>query len=172
MTTAPHNITGLYNTAGRIRTYSGFYIDPLNPNPDAIQIRDIAHALTNQCRFAGHTHRRFSVAQHSIMVADAVPEEHKLAALLHDASEAYLLDIPTPVKAALSGYMEAEDRLMKVIADKFGFKWPLHISIKEADKKALEWEWHNCVVNDNIETWDSKSTEDLFMWRFHEYCGR
>lgn len=171
MTSTPHNTRGLYNTEGRIRTYSGFYIDPLNPNPDAINIQDIAHALTNQCRFAGHTQRRFSVAQHSIMVADSVPDKHKLAALLHDASEAYLLDIPTPVKAQLSGYMEAEERLMQVIAKKFGFTYPLHMSIKEADKNALEWEWHNCVVNDNIETWDRKSTEELFLWRFREYSA-
>ena len=172
MTSTPHNTRGLYNTEGRIRTYSGFYIDPLNPDPGAIDIRDIAHALTNQCRFAGHTQRRFSVAQHSIMVADSVPQEHKLAALLHDASEAYLLDIPTPVKAQLSGYMEAEDRLMQVIAKKFGFAYPLHMSIKAADKNALEWEWHNCVVNDNIETWDRKSTEELFLWRFREYSAQ
>lgn len=169
MTSTPHNINGLYRTDGRIRTHRGFYINPFNPDPGAICIEDIAHALTNQCRFAGHTHRRFSVAQHSIMVADSVPTEHKLAALLHDASEAYLLDIPTPVKSQLPGYAEAEDRLMSLIAAKFGFNWPLHQAVKEADRNALEWEWHNAVVNDNIETWDRKSTEELFIWRFREF---
>ncbi len=169
MTTTPHNLDGLYRSDSKIRTFSGRYINPFNPNPNDIDIVDIAHALTNQCRFAGHTQRRLSIAQHSIMVADSVPARHKLAALMHDASEAYLLDIPTPVKDNLPGYREAENQLMTVIAQKFGFQWPMHDCIKEADRNALEWEWHNAVVNDNIETWDRQATEQLFLWRFKEF---
>lgn len=168
--TTPHN-NELYRTDGKIRTFSGRCIDPFNPNPDDICIEDIAHSLANQCRFGGHTQRRFSIAQHSIMVADRLPKEHRLAGLLHDASEAYLLDIPTPVKNKLPGYAQAEHWLMRIIAKKFGFQWPLHILVKDEDRYALEWEWYNAVIMDNTETWDRKATEELFLWRFHEYSA-
>lgn len=131
-----------------LHTYTGKYIDVFNPNPDDICIDDIAHSLAYQCRFAGHIHTHFSVAQHSVLVADFVSEEHKLQAILHDASEAYLVDIPRPIKALLPQYLEVEDRLMRVIADKFGFEYPLCDEVKEADDHSLQWEWTDLVLTD------------------------
>lgn len=128
-------------TEGHIRTFSGIYIDPLNPKPELINIEDIAHALSMQCRFGGHLPRFYSVAQHSVMVADLVDPENKLAALLHDASEAYLLDIPRPVKSRLTNYKKIQRGLMRVIAKKFGFKYPLHQSVHDTDEAMLRWEW-------------------------------
>jgi len=133
-------------TPDKIRTFTGKYIDPLNPDPALICIEDIAHALSMLPRFGGHTQRFYSVAQHSIACCSWAPDEHKLAALLHDASEAYLLDIPSPVKKRIPGYAEAEDRLMAVIAAKFGFEWPLHEDIKAIDEMALYVEWDNVVL--------------------------
>jgi len=141
------NTTGLYNTDGKIRTYSGRFIDPFNPEPSDIRIEDIAHALSLQCRFAGHTKRHYSVAQHCLTVVGLVPKWDKLAALMHDASEAYLLDVPTPIKHRIPGYVEAENKLMKVIAERFGFAWPMPNSVKIADKYMLEWEWNAAVLN-------------------------
>jgi len=121
------------------------------PTLDMICIDDIAHSLSHQCRFGGHLPTFFSVAQHSVMTSKRVPQEHKLAALLHDASEAYLMDIPRPIKAHLTNYKELEDRLMELIALKFGFEYPLHPIVKKADEFMLRWEWHSLMLRDD--TW-------------------
>jgi hypothetical protein len=88
---------------GAIQTVSGRWVDPLAPDPAAIDIGDIAQALANQCRFGGHSRRFYSVAQHSAIVSDVCEERgaragEALAALLHDAGEAYLVDLPHPIK--------------------------------------------------------------------------
>ena len=79
-------------------TYTGKEFYPLDPNPADIDIKDIAHALSNCCRFAGHIKSFYSVAQHSVIVSELCEPENALAGLLHDASEAYLSDIARPVK--------------------------------------------------------------------------
>src|ERR1019366_9954250 len=82
---------------GAIRTYSGVRFKPLDPDP-AVGISDIAHALANQCRFGGHSSAFYSVAQHSVRVSEICAAEDALWGLLHDASEAYLVDVPAPLK--------------------------------------------------------------------------
>lgn len=130
-----------------IRTFTGKYVNPLNPDPDTICIEDIAHALSQICRFGGHLPYFYSVADHSLAVSYCLPDEHALAGLLHDASEAYLCDIPSPVKRMIPGYAEAEDRLMKVIAAKFGFPWPVPEMVKVMDRERLETEWKNIMID-------------------------
>lgn len=147
MNTTTDQQAGLY-TPGKIRTYTGRFVDPFDMKPDDIDIMDIAHSLAHQCRFGGHTKRFHSIARHSINVTMEVDAPHKLAALLHDASEAYLLDIPTPIKKQLPGYSEAEDRLMHAVAAKFGFAWPMPEAVKSADRLMLEIEWHKAVIHD------------------------
>jgi len=132
----------------KIRTFTGKYINPLNPDPEMICIEDIAHALSMQCRFGGHTSRFYSVAEHSIEVANALPNKLKLAGLLHDAAEAYLLDIPKPVKAQIPGYSIFEKQLLKVILNKFGIALPLAEWINLVDRQQLEKEWNAWVVED------------------------
>lgn len=136
----------LYNEDPVIRTVTGKWFNAFDPHPDQICIEDIAHALSNQCRFGGHLPKFFSVAQHCILTADIVAPEHRLAALLHDASEAYLLDIPRPVKRKLSNYAEIEDKIMRVIADKYKFQWPLHNDVKKADEIMLQREWSEIML--------------------------
>lgn len=153
-------------TPGKIRLHSGRYMDPFDPKPEDICIEDIAHGLSHQCRFGGHTQNFLSVAQHSIGVALLVSAEHKLAGLLHDASEAYLGDIPTPIKKRLPEYMEAEDRLMRIIADKFGFQYPLHQAVKEADRQALELEWKKCVLV-SFESYKIHHRKEIFLKYFN-----
>ena len=132
-------------TSDCIRTVSGIYINVFDPTPEMICIEDIAHALSFQCRFGGHLPEFYSVAQHSANCCALVEPEHKLAALLHDASEAYLLDIPRPIKNRLGNYKLIENELMCVIADKYGFQWPLHEKVKEVDKRMLQIEW-DCLM--------------------------
>lgn len=123
-----------------IETYTGKQLYFLNPKEDQIDIEDIANALANECRFGGHTRSFYSVAEHSILVATLCKKENQLAGLLHDASEAYLRDIASPIKQYLSNYKELEHTLMVVIASKFGFSWPLDQEIKVADTMALKCE--------------------------------
>lgn len=118
-----------------LETQSGTLIDIADPQPDQIYIRDIAHALSMQCRFGGHTKHHYSVAQHSVNVSYLVPKEHALQALLHDATEAYLVDIPTPIKRLLRDYKPLEERLWSCIAAKYGVPKELHASVKEADSR-------------------------------------
>lgn len=102
-----------------IITKSGRIIDPQDPRPEDIHIGDIAHSLSHLCRFAGHTCRFYSVAEHSVRVSFEVDARAALHALLHDASEAYLVDIPTPLKALLPEYRTLERRLQAVIYSAF-----------------------------------------------------
>ena len=133
-----------------IRTNSGLYINTFNPTPDMISIEDIAHGLARQPRFAGHLERHYSVAQHSIHCYELALPENKLVALLHDASEAYMLDMPTPIKARLPEYVEIEHNLMSVIANKFGFVYPYnHPEIKEIDNYMVHLEWDKLMEKDD-----------------------
>lgn len=124
-----------------IKTFTGQCFDLLAMDPETIVIEDIARALSMNCRWGGHTKHFYSIAMHSIHVCDLVTEDNKLAALMHDASEAYLLDIPKPFKNLLPDYMAYEDRLMRVIAEKYGFEYPINPDVKFADKKAADFEW-------------------------------
>ena len=146
-----------------IRTFSGQYVNVFDPDPDTILIEDIAHALSHQCRFGGHLPMYYSVAQHSVLCAVSAPSEHALAALLHDASEAYMLDIPSPIKNRLPEYKKLEDNLMQVIAKKFGFQYPLHEEVKKADKMLLEWEWDRFVLKNNMIPWPSVVAKPNFL---------
>ena len=107
-----------------IMTNSHIMIDPLNPDPELIQITDIAHALSLTCRGNGHVKNFFSVGQHCINAAkEAAARGYSkriiLASLLHDASEAYMSDVPRPLKRLLPEYVTAEDRFLDLIYEKF-----------------------------------------------------
>ena len=159
-------------TPNCIRTFTGIYMNVFEPTFEMICIEDIAHALSNQCRFGGHLPYYYSVAQHSIVMSDKMHESHKLAALLHDASEAYLLDIPRPIKQRLTNYKEIEDKLMALIAEKFGFKYPLHEKVKEVDEYMLQWEWSTLMLGRKIFPeikclWPGDA-EELFLTTFDE----
>ena len=135
-----------------IRTFTGQEIDPLNPAPEQINIVDIAHALSFIPRFNGHSQRFFSVAEHSLHCYEEARKafpgdfELQLTALMHDASVAYLLDVPTPVKQRMNGYVLAESRLMIMIAEKFDFEFPLNGIITSIDRFCLRLEFQSYMV--------------------------
>ena len=107
---------------GWIVTFTGRRFYPLAPRIEDLNIEDIAHALSNICRFTGHCRQFYSVAQHSLLASQYAPDWLKLSMLLHDASEAYLCDVSRPVKHApgMAAYRAAEQRLQNLIGQRFG----------------------------------------------------
>ena len=127
-----------------LQTFSKGRFYPERPEITKIEIVDIALGLSNMCRFAGQIHSFYSVAQHSVFVANAVKELggdriQQFAGLMHDASEAYMVDIPTPMKVLLPQYKELEGFLMGKINEHFGVSTDSETTslIKAADKIAL-----------------------------------
>lgn len=164
-----------------IRTYSGGKFDFANPNPDDIHIRDIAHALSHTARFSGHTFLPYSVAQHSVLVSKSLTSDYQLAGLLHDATEAYMCDIPRTLKQMLPDYQAIEARVGEVIAAKFGFEWPLPSWVKHADNVTLRWEmrdllpesqewqtWNHELPRERVTPWRPKVAEIEFMFQFNK----
>lgn len=109
---------------GTITTYMGHRFDPVNPQMETLDIRDIAHALSLTCRGNGHVKQFFSVGQHCIMCArEASARGYSkrviLACLLHDASEAYMSDVPRPFKEMLHEYVALEEKLIDLVYTRF-----------------------------------------------------
>ena len=119
-----------------LQTFTGRQVAPLRPVAADIVIEDIAHALSLLCRFGGHVRTFYSVAQHAVLASRIVPEADALWALLHDASEAYLVDLPTPVKrlAACDGYRLVEAQLQRTIYQAFGLAGNEPESVGVADR--------------------------------------
>jgi hypothetical protein len=120
-----------------MQTVTGLAIDLVNFSETDVRLADISHALSMINRFTGHTKYPYSVAQHSVLVSRLVDERFALWGLLHDASEAYLNDLSTPLKSLCGEYMALEDHYMRTIAKKFGLKWPMPHEVKEADLRVL-----------------------------------
>ena len=98
-----------------ILTRSGRHLDFQNPDPAEIAIEDIAVALSRECRFSGQTRESYSVAQHSVRTSRSVPEAFALEAILYDATEAWLRDLPQPMKRLLPEYSQIERTIDRVI---------------------------------------------------------
>lgn len=155
-----------------IRTYTGIYVNVFDPKPEMFAIEDIAHALSMQPRFGGHLPYFYSVAQHCCQCCYLTMDEHKYNGLMHDASEAYLMDIPSPIKQHLANYKEIEHRLMTVLADVFKFQYPLPEGVKDTDKLMLELEWCNIMIPDGterIDCWDQYRAKENFLTAYKLY---
>jgi hypothetical protein len=170
-----------------IHTNAGM-LDVLAPDPDKIRIEDIAHALSFLCRFNGHVRFHYSVAQHSILVAELAAArrggELALGALLHDAAEAYLGDMISPLKALLPDFKRIESVVAKAIAKKFGFAHPEPQAIKDADLAVLAAEREQVIAPTDKTAWrelppapegllirpmTSEAARALFLERFRLY---
>jgi hypothetical protein len=166
---------------GWIQTYTGDRIYPLDPKPEEINIEDIAHSLSLQCRYNGHCERFYSVAEHSLLLSYLVEPEYALDALMHDASEAYLADIPRPIKPYLQGYYEHEASLMAKISEVFHFSWPMPDQVKEYDTRILnderiqnmsegkyEWDDYGEPLGVSLLFLSPNGAEKAFLERFFE----
>jgi 5'-deoxynucleotidase YfbR-like HD superfamily hydrolase len=168
-----------------IATASGNYFDLLKPADSVILIEDIAHALSNICRFTGQTYF-YSVAQHSVLVSMIVPPEHALAGLLHDAAEAYIGDVSSPLKALLPDYRAIEARIEEAVLARFDVPTPLPPCVKHADLVALatekrdlwedlpgQWDCLNGIdpLPYRIGTVPPSISYEMFMKRFLQITG-
>ncbi|RCV86950.1 phosphohydrolase [Billgrantia montanilacus] len=120
-----------------ILTASGMTLPLTYPSWRLIDDRDIAQALSRICRFGGHSRQFYSVAQHCVLASHLVPPEDALAALLHDAPEAYIGDMISPLKAMLPAYQAVEQRIWSAIAQRFDVDPVMPASVKQVDLQLL-----------------------------------
>lgn len=173
---------------GWIQTYSGLRFYPTRPDWQQVNIEDIARALSRECRFGGHCIQFLSVAEHCVHAARAVPERMGLYALMHDAAEAYLKDIPRPLKSEFGDYRTFENNLMIAIAYQFSFIWPfppdIAAEVWRVDNALLSTEreqnmvvrpegpeeWGNIepALDIKLEYWDHERAFHEFMGEFHK----
>lgn len=160
---------------------SGSYFDLLNPEGSSFTIEDIAHSLAHLCRFTGHTKRFYSVAEHSWWCSLIVPRQDALAALLHDAAEAFVGDVSRPLKMLLPEYRRIEDRILRAVLERFLLSPVLPASVKAADRRMLRSEQVDAM--DSTEDWPGLESQVSrvrlcffspeqarlkFLGRFHE----
>ena len=122
-----------------IQTFTNRQFFPIAPRAGDVDILDIAHALSMQCRFSGHVLRFYSVAEHSVHVSRHCPPEWRLWGLLDDAAEAYLVDVPRPIKPFLPQFREIDERITRAVAERFGLEpiFPMPDAVKEIDNRIL-----------------------------------
>lgn len=161
-----------------MQTFTGRQFWPMDPRADEVHIEDIAHALSMQCRYAGHSLRFYSVAEHCVHLARYVSEPNRLWALLHDASEAYLVDVPRPVKPFLLGYKEAEARVMAAVCDRFDLSHEMPAEVHKADGRIIaderanmapcvaEWHATGGPLGVALRYWTPEKAEAEFLWEF------
>lgn len=141
------------------QTVSGRLVDIAAMRPSDVDLQDIAWSLSRQLRYLGHSLRPVSVAEHSLLVAQVVAATHphlRLQALLHDASEAYVGDLPQPVKRLLPDYSELEHRVQAAILQGLGVAAPTveqAVVIKAADLAVLAAEREQCLLPGNDREW-------------------
>lgn len=175
-----------------MQTYTGKRFYPFDPRACEIDIVDIGHALANLCRFGGHCREFYSVAEHSVRVSRECAPEDALWGLLHDASEAYLCDLPRPIKrsAELRGYSLVEKDVQRAVHIRFGLlrepvAWEMFpSSVYRADEVLLATEARDLMGNHCLERWSSlegieplperiepwpwREARDRFLQRFYE----
>jgi hypothetical protein len=166
-----------------MQTYTGRVFYPTSPLAEEIDPVDIAHSLSLQCRYGGHVDRFYSVAEHCVLMSEWVAPENALYALLHDATEAYVSDVPRPLKGHLPEYKAIEDRVWDSIAEYFKIDRAIPEQVWEADNRILLTERaellsktkHKWFQDGKIDPlpvqvtgWYPKSAEVLYLQRLEE----
>jgi hypothetical protein len=189
-----------------MQTFTGKLVDVEHPCPDDVDVQDIAHALSMTCRFGGHCRDFYSVAEHSVLVELSAPpvnpewdeetssetnhlhyRKSRLALLLHDAAEAYVGDLVTPVKKILAGADLLETTWLEAIEQKFDLGTRLSrpdLFVKQNDLAVLAAEvvtlfhpvqstWWNVVdrprkkLNLHVNCWPPRVARQKFLDHFY-----
>ncbi len=169
-----------------METYTGKRFYPTDPRPEDVDIADIAHALSLICRFNGHVSHHYSVAQHSVHCAQLAVKmgfnpEMQFLALMHDAAEAYVCDLPRPLKYSMMGaYAPIEGAVETAIHQRFEIQpfscWQ-HTTIKKLDDTVLycearqllskaEWVPEGTGYSIEIPKWTPEFAELCFIANF------
>ena len=184
-----------------IATYTGVEFFPLSPRFEDIYVEDLAHHLAHVCRYNGACGQHYSVAQHSVHVAEWLqldggmhqlaqlcddPEDTVRWGLMHDASEAYIADICAPIKPFIQGYKLYEEQLLIAIAQRFGLPWPMPGIVHYADKGVFKSELDSGVMRQvgwwkihpehpdagmKITPWSALEAKHRFLDKFKELFG-
>jgi len=142
-----------------VGTFTGKRVSVLDPQVEDINILDIAHALSMSNRFNGHTKRPYTILQHSLATMHRLRDLEysltiQLVGLLHDAAEAYLGDIVSPVKQYLTEFQVIEDRMLRTILSKAGLMIPpgsiLPVAVIQADSEMLISEIHHYMTEETL----------------------
>ncbi len=178
--------------AAEIQLYKGSFFNFDDIENNIVTIEDIAHSLSNQCRWSGHTLFHYSVAQHLCYCCDAAYEKYQsdqwaYECLMHDAPESVMVDLPRPLKRILSGYTELNDRIETFFGKKFHYTHPMPKEVQLIDDAMLITEYQQVVdavsqshhptftnfyvepLNIEIEVWSHGRAENEFLDRYFEY---
>jgi uncharacterized protein len=166
-----------------ILTASGRHVNLLRPEPEQIDIRDIATALSRECRFSGQTRLHYSVAQHSVVVSRYCVG-YELEGLMHDAPEAYLRDIPEPLKELLGRYVEIESNIYQAIRARYGMPMEIPLlQVRKIDLRVLAAERRDLMPQDDrpwpclagvrpvesrIHPWSIEESRTAFLEKFFD----
>jgi hypothetical protein len=166
---------------------SGRFYDYSDPAGNDFTIEDVALSLSNICRYGGQVDKHYSVAQHAYYVSYAVEDKrYELDALCHDNVEAFLCDIPTPLKRMLPDYKALEARHEEAMFARFGLTFPMHESVHKADGAVLaaevrdlkppskHWDFLDNVqaYSGHITPWTSEKARRMFLLRFYELISQ
>jgi hypothetical protein len=149
-----------------LQTATGRQFWPCDPRSEEIDPRDIAHSLSMQVRYTGHAPEPYTIAQHCVLVSKRAESLAQRSGqngtanmiarwgLVHDATEAYVVDVPRPLKPFLTNYREIEDAVMVAICQRFGLPLEMPAEVKQADEEALATEAaHFFPVEDRPAPW-------------------
>lgn len=171
-----------------IQTHYGIQWRHTWPVPEDVYIEDIAHALSQLCRFSGHINCFYSVAEHSVRVSHLCDSKDALEGLLHDGSEAYCVDVPRPLKRApgMEVYRMYEDLTAEAIRQRFNLREEPE-SVKRVDLRMLATEKRDLFREDStwavnkgeygepfpekIVPWTQEEAKRRFLMRFYELTG-
>jgi 5'-deoxynucleotidase YfbR-like HD superfamily hydrolase len=133
-------------------------VDPFALEQWDLEINDVAHSLANTCRYNGHVRDFYSVAQHAVLVsrrlARTFPGDRTLAlwGLHHDDVECLIGDLITPQKDLAPAHVAVEERLLRMVAKRWGLPWPMPAVVKAEDMRALSTELRDlgAVMGDEV----------------------
>lgn len=177
MDTLLHNLTKMSETKayvkdGHMITVSGKLINLFDPDPNMIDINDIAHGLSNTCRWNGHTGEFFSVAQHVVLGVEVCKRERRPQWVLHDSEETYFGDVIKPLKNMFPEIEKASITMRKLIYKQLGVEYIYDEEIERVDAYMLDWDY-NTLIGKNFERghcWSPEVAKDKFLEAFFMYC--